>query len=184
MPASLRVAITGQNKADYDAVGRNADAAIREAEPRDAQQIASLLTQLGYPSTSEQVKERLAYWLPDPMSLILVAEQSRRLLGCLSLHAIPYFEQTGRWARIESLVVDASARGRGTGRSLVAAAEDAARRWDCLAVEVTSLRSRADAHAFYARMGYTDVCASSGRFLKPLDGADLSASGPAPGIRQ
>jgi GNAT superfamily N-acetyltransferase len=116
--------------------------------------------------------------------LILVAEQNRRLVGCLSLHAIPYFEQTGRWARIESLVVDASARGRGTGRSLVAAAEGAARRWDCLAVEVTSLRSRIDAHAFYARMGYTDVCASSGRFLKTLDAADLSTAGPARGSWQ
>jgi GNAT superfamily N-acetyltransferase len=184
MPASLRVAVTGQIRADYDAVDWNADVAIREAEPGDAHQIASLLTQLGYASTSDQVKERLAYWLPDAMSLILVAEQDRRLFGCLSLHAIPYFEQTGRWARIESLVVDASARGRGTGRALVAAAEDAARRWDCLAVEVTSLRSRADAHAFYARMGYADVCASSGRFIKALDGADLSTSGPALGIRQ
>jgi N-acetylglutamate synthase-like GNAT family acetyltransferase len=158
-------------------MSRNADAAIREAEPGDALQIASLLTQLGYPSTSDQVKERLAYWLPDPMSLILVAEQSRRLVGCLSLHAIPYFEQTGRWARIESLVVDASARGRGTGRSLVVAAEDAARRWDCRAVEVTSQRSRVGAHAFYARMGYADVCATSGRFFKKLVDADVSAPG-------
>jgi GNAT superfamily N-acetyltransferase len=164
-------------------VSSNADVAIREAEPGDAHQIASLLTQLGYPSTSDQVNERLAYWLPDPMSLILVAEQSRRLVGCLSLHAIPYFEQTGRWARIESLVVDASARGRGTGRSLVAAAEDAARRWNCLAVEVTSSRSRVDAHAFYARMGYTDICASSGRFFKALDAVDLSTSGRAQGTQ-
>jgi GNAT superfamily N-acetyltransferase len=178
------VAVSGQNRADCDPVSSNADVAIREAEPGDAHQIASLLTQLGYPSTSDQVKERLAYWLPDPMSVILVAEQNRRLLGCLSLHAIPYFEQTGRWARIESLVVDASARGRGTGRSLVAAAEDAARRWNCLAVEVTSLRSRVDAHAFYARMGYTDVCASSGRFFKTLDAVDLSTSGPELGIQQ
>jgi GNAT superfamily N-acetyltransferase len=178
------VAVAGQPRADYDAVSRNADVAIREAEPGDAHQIASLLTQLGYPSTSDQVKERLAYWLPDPMSLILVAEQCHRLLGCLSLHAIPYFEQTGRWARIESLVVDVSARGRGTGRSLVAAAEEAARRWDCLAVEVTSRRSRVDAHAFYARMGYTDVCASSGRFFKTLDAGDLSTSGPALGSEQ
>lgn len=165
-------------------MSRNADAAIREAGPGDAHQIASLLTQLGYPSTSGQVKERLAYWLPDPMSLILVAEQGRRLVGCLSLHAIPYFEQTGRWARIESLVVDASARGRGTGRSLVAAAEDAARCWGCLAVEVTSRRSRVDAHAFYARMGYADVCATSGRFFKTLGDADVSSSGLELGIQQ
>jgi GNAT superfamily N-acetyltransferase len=178
------VAVSGQNRADCDPVSSNVDVAIREAGPGDAHQIASLLTQLGYPSTSDEVKERLAYWLPDPMSLILVAEQNHRLVGCLSLHAIPYFEQTGHWARIESLVVDASARGRGTGRSLVAAAEEAARRWSCLAVEVTSLRSRVDAHAFYARMGYIDVCARSGRFFKALDDANLSTVGPELGIRQ
>lgn len=146
----------------------NADLLIRDAEPRDAHQLAALLTQLGYPSTRAEVSQRLAYWLPEPMSLVLVAEESGMVVGCLSLHAIPYFERTGRWARIESLVVDQSSRGRGTGRSLVVAGEDAARRWGCLAVEVTSLRSRGDAHAFYERMGYTDICATSGRFFKPL----------------
>ena len=154
----------------------NADAAIREAERGDAQQIAALLTQLGYPSTSYQVVQRLAYWLPDPMSLVLVAEQDGRIEGCLSLHAIPYLERTGRWARIESLVVAESSRGRGTGRSLVAAAERAARQVGCLTVEVTSARTRASAHAFYKRMGYTDICDSSGRFLKTLSDADVSSS--------
>ena len=150
------------------------DVAIREAEPDDRHQIAALLTQLGYPSTGDEVGQRLTYWLPDPMSVILVAEQAGRVLGCLSLHAIPYLERTGRWARIESLVVDESTRGRGAGRALIAGAEDAARRWNCQAVEVTSLRTRAAAHAFYKRMGYEDVCGSSGRFLKTLDPADIT----------
>src|SRR5215469_18109500 len=140
---------------------RNAELAVRAAGPGDAKQIAALLAQLGYPSTSDDVGRRLAYWLPDPMSLILVAEQNGQIVGCLSLHAIPYLERTGRWARIESLVVDESTRGRGAGRALIAGAEDAARRWNCQAVEVTSLRTRAAAHAFYKRMGYEDVCGSS-----------------------
>jgi N-acetylglutamate synthase-like GNAT family acetyltransferase len=152
------------------------DPAIREADRGDAQQIAALLTQLGYPSTADQVSQRLAYWLPDPMSLVLVAEQAGRIKGCLSLHAIPYLERTGRWARIESLVVDEASRGRGTGRSLVAAAEQAARRASCLTVEVTSARTRPCAHAFYKRMGYTDICDSSGRFLKALADGYVSSS--------
>jgi GNAT superfamily N-acetyltransferase len=157
----------------------NADLAVRDAEPGYVHQITALLAQLGYPSRDDEVAKRLAsYWLPDPMSLILVAEQDGRLAGCLSLHAIPYLERTGRWARIESLVVDQSCRSRGTGRSLVAAAEDAARNWDCLAIEVTSLRTRTDAHAFYQRMGYADVCASSGRFIKTLGHADVTSADP------
>jgi hypothetical protein len=35
-------------------------------------------------------------------------------------------------------------------------------------MEVTSARTRHNAHAFYQRMGYTDVCSRSGRFLKEL----------------
>jgi GNAT superfamily N-acetyltransferase len=142
--------------------------AIREASLDDASSLAALVTQLGYPATSNEISERLAYWLPDPMSVILVAEADERVVGSLSLHAIPYLERTGRWARIESLVVDESARGTGTGRALIAAAEQTARRWDCLTMEVTSLRSRADAHAFYRHLGFSDVCDQSGRFLKPV----------------
>ena len=161
----------------------SASPAIREAEPGDARQIAALLTQLGYPSTSDQVSQRLAYWLPDPMSPILVAEHGGRIEGCLSLHAIPYLERTGRWARIESLVVDESSRGRGTGRSLIVAAEQAARQLGCLTVEVTSARTRPGAHAFYKRMGYTDACDSSGRFLKTLDNQPLAGNADLNSVR-
>jgi predicted N-acetyltransferase YhbS len=72
--------------------------AVRQALPADAARIADLMTQLGYPATSRDITDRLAYWLPDPMSLILVAENGGRVIGCLSLHAIPYLERTGRWA--------------------------------------------------------------------------------------
>lgn len=141
---------------------------IREASLADASTIAALITQLGYPATGSEISDRLAYWLPDLMSVVLVAEADQRVIGCLSLHAIPYLERTGRWARIESLVVDESARGIGAGRALIAAAEQAARQWNCLAVEVTSSRTRASAHAFYRQVGYSDICDQSGRFLKTL----------------
>jgi GNAT superfamily N-acetyltransferase len=145
------------------------DFAIREAAQEDAPQVAALLTQLGYPSSADDVTGRLAYWGPDPLSLILIAERTGQVLGCLSMHAIPYLERTGRWARIESLVVDESARGAGTGRALLTAAEIAARRWGCLAIEITSARTREAAQAFYRRMGYSDVCDRSARFHKVLD---------------
>lgn len=142
---------------------------IRRITPADAPRVAELLTQLGYPATGDEVSQRLSYWLGDAMSLILVAEQDNQIVGCLSLHSIPYLERTGRWARIESLVVDSAARGTGTGRCLVAAAEEAAQQWECLAVEVTCARHRVDAHAFYQRLGYADVCGRSGRFFKTLE---------------
>lgn len=146
----------------------NADVDVRRAVHGDATRLAELLTELGYPVVAEVISERLSYWLPDEASRVLVAERGGRVVGCISLHAIPYFERTGRWLRIESLVVDSGQRRSGAGRALVEAAELVAREWGCLQIEVTSLRSRHDAHAFYRGLGFTDVCHQAGRFMKEL----------------
>jgi GNAT superfamily N-acetyltransferase len=144
------------------------EAIIREMKPEDCGRIAELLTQLGYPANADEVVQRLAYWQDDPLSRILVAERNNRVIGSLSLHAVPYLERTGRWARVESLVVDSAARRSGVAGALVHAADEAAREWGCLAVEITSARYRDDAHAFYKQRGYTDVCDKSARFFKLL----------------
>jgi GNAT superfamily N-acetyltransferase len=141
---------------------------VRTAADTDAAAIAALMTQLGYLCSGDDAAARLGYWLAEPMSRVLVAEHDGLVIGCLSLHAVPYLERTGRWARIEGLVIDELARGTGVGRALLRTAENVARQWECLAMEVTSARTRHNAHAFYQRMGYTDVCSRSGRFLKEL----------------
>ncbi|MFI8933377.1 GNAT family N-acetyltransferase [Streptomyces sp. NPDC053474] len=143
---------------------------IRRATLEDADQIAGLLCQLGYASTAQEVEKRFTLWFDDPFSAVLVAEHSGRAAGCLSLHAIPYLEKTGRWARIESLVVDEAARRTGAGSQLISAAEELARQWHCSAVEVTTLRSRLDANAFYKHHGYDDRCTLSARYWKDLSG--------------
>ncbi len=142
--------------------------AVRPAAEADAQRLAELLTELGYPANAAAVTERLAYWQQDHASRVLVAEAGGRIAGCISLHAIPYLERTGRWLRIESLVVEVGQRRAGTGRALIEAAERLAHDWGCVRIEVTSLRSRAGAHAFYRRLGFTDVCDRSGRFIKEI----------------
>jgi predicted N-acetyltransferase YhbS len=142
--------------------------AIRPARQADAARIAELLAELGYPSDAAAVRERLAYWLPDPASSVLVAERGGRVVGFISVHAVPYLERTGRWLRIESLVVETGQRRGGTGRALVGAAGRLAREWGCPLIEVTSLRSRADAHAFYRGLGFTDACGRSSRFTKEV----------------
>ena len=151
-----------------DRAQRQAPVTIRSAALSDAPRIAELLTELGYPADADTVRKRLTYWLPDQASRVLVADLDGRVAGCISLHAIPYLERTGRWLRIESLVVEADCRLGGAGRALVDAAELLARQWGCVLIEVTSKRSRTDAHAFYRRLGFTDVCDQAGRFTKEI----------------
>jgi GNAT superfamily N-acetyltransferase len=141
---------------------------VRDAHPEDAAAIAELLGELGYPSTASEVTRRLRAWLTEPHSRILLATDGDRVVGSASVHAIPHLERDGRWLRIESLVITAASRGTGAGRVLIEAAEKLAQTWDCHAVEVTSSRHRDEAHAFYRRLGFEDVCHRSGRFWKDL----------------
>ncbi|HZU90798.1 MAG TPA: GNAT family N-acetyltransferase, partial [Stellaceae bacterium] len=61
---------------------------------------------------------------------------------------------------VQAIVVDAAGRGRGIGKSLMAAAEDwaAGRGYD--SVSLYSRTARAAAHAFYAALGYEPVATS------------------------
>jgi GNAT superfamily N-acetyltransferase len=144
---------------------------VRPAAGSDAERLAELMTQLGYPADAVTMRARLDYWHQDPASRVLVAQHGDAVTGCISVHAIPYLERTGRWLRIESLVVDAGQRRSGTGRALMDAAHRLAREWSCLLIEVTSLRSRSDAQAFYRRLGFSDAGDRSGRFIKELAAA-------------
>lgn len=145
-----------------------AEIAVRPACQGDAGRLAELLTELGYPASADEVRERLVYWLADRASRVLVAECAGRVVGSISLHAVPFLERTGRWLRIESLVVEAGQRRTGTGQALLHAAERLAREWGCLLIEVTSRRSRAGAHAFYRSQGFVDVCDQAARFTKEV----------------
>jgi GNAT superfamily N-acetyltransferase len=141
---------------------------LRSARREDAARLVVLLGQLGYPTDLAAVQERLDYWLDDPSSQLLGAEDNGELVGVAALHFIPMLEVTGRFARLVALVVDDRCRGQGVGRQLVTAAEERAQNAGCVKLEVTSSRRRDRAHAFYRGLGYEDICATSARFIKPL----------------
>ncbi|MEP1031893.1 MAG: GNAT family N-acetyltransferase, partial [Alphaproteobacteria bacterium] len=73
-------------------------------------------------------------------------------------------------AVIQSLVVDARARGAGIGRALMDRAEGWARARGLTSVALYTNVTRADAQAFYARLGYGKV-AQSALLRKALDTA-------------
>jgi GNAT superfamily N-acetyltransferase len=141
---------------------------LRPIRRQDAPRLAVLLGELGYPTTDAAVHERLDYWLDDPSSRLIGADDDGDLIGVAALHVLPAFEVTGKLGRLLALVVDERYRGKGIGQSLVAAAEERARAVGCLKMEITSSRYRTRTHEFYQQLGYEDTCTSKARFLKSL----------------
>ncbi|MGZ9276645.1 MAG: N-acetyltransferase family protein [Candidatus Limnocylindrales bacterium] len=126
---------------------------IRPAEPADAEAIAALFTDEGFPTGPSDIVERMARFASE-YSRILVAEHDGVLLGFLALHALPRFEHDDRIVRVLALVVDAGARERGVGGALMAEAERIATDLGAAFIEVTAGRHRPDAQRLYESLGY------------------------------
>ncbi len=141
---------------------------IRIAGPRDGQRIAELLTQLGYPQDPGPTAAQLLVWAASPDGMVFVADNGDGPVGVVAVQRVLYFERPGACARIVALSVDADHRRSGAGRRLVREAEAWGARQGCVAMEVTSRRSRDAAQRFYAALGYEDRCEKSARFHKVL----------------
>lgn len=140
---------------------------IRTATAADAPQLAPLAAQLGYPSTAEQVTERLCEILDDAAHAILVAEsKDHRIAGYIEIFP---FRTIGSEPRIEiaSLVVDESCRSQGVGRLLMNHAENWARARGFKEMGLRSNVIRERAHEFYENLGYR-VNKTQKSFRKPL----------------
>jgi GNAT superfamily N-acetyltransferase len=128
------------------------DPTIRDAGLADAEAVAALLTQLGYPSGVSDVEERL-----DRLRIVgdrvVVAEADGKVAGLAHLQVTPALERERPAARIGALVVDEAFRGRGIGRALLDVLEGEARLRGCELIYLTTSEGRDDAHAFYERVG-------------------------------
>lgn len=79
------------------------------------------------------------------------------VVGTLQLTVIPGLSRGGALrGQIEAVRVHSELRGRGLGGPFVRWAIDEARRRGCAMVQLTTDRSRVDAHRFYARLGFVD----------------------------
>jgi GNAT superfamily N-acetyltransferase len=126
---------------------------VRPATPADAETIASLFTEEGYPAGTSDVVERLERF-DSPYSAVRVAVIGPDIVGFVAVHVLPRFEHSDRIARVLALVVDAGARERGVGHALMTEAEQVARETGCAFIEVTAGRHRADALQLYEALGY------------------------------
>src|SRR5439155_23578378 len=98
------------------------DPTIRDARTVDAEAIAGLLLQLGYPSEVDAVEGRLDR-LRVVGDRVLVAEVNDQVVGLAHLQVSPAIERDRPAAKLGALVVDEAHRGHAIGRALVEAAE-------------------------------------------------------------
>jgi GNAT superfamily N-acetyltransferase len=138
---------------------------VREAAERDLGGLAELMTELGYPTSVEEMNRRLEEISADPSYCTLVAEEDGRVLGVAGLHLERFYEKNEPCARLMALVVGSEHRDRGVGRALIFAAEDWARGKGAGDLMLTTHKRRAGAHRFYRQMGYE---ATGYRFQKEL----------------
>lgn len=128
---------------------------VRSPEPGDADAVAELLGELGYPASAADVARRLERLVGQGHAIALVAELDGRVVGVVTGHLFQSIHATPVTAWLTTLVVSSAARSRGVGRRLAAAVEDWARQAGVARLSVTSGIHRDDAHAFYERIGYT-----------------------------
>jgi GNAT superfamily N-acetyltransferase len=131
------------------------DFKIRAATLQDAEAIALLSKELGYPVDLRMLREWLGAILARDDQRVIVAETPGGVVcGWLQAHSITVLE-SGLRVEILGLIVSESVRRRGVGRILVQQAETWAAEISAEAVVVRSNAKRVESHAFYPSLGYT-----------------------------
>lgn len=128
-------------------------ATLRMARPDDAAEIARLADELGYATSTEEMRRRLEVLTTHPDHRICVAEDAALLLGWIAVEHRRTLE-SGERIEIVGLVVDERARGTGVGRSLVLDAEQWAKQCGVDTLCVRSNITREGSHPFYQQLGY------------------------------
>jgi GNAT superfamily N-acetyltransferase len=128
---------------------------VRESTVDDAEALARLSTQLGYPADAASMPERVTRLAGDRNARAFVASEGERIVGMTTIHLRHTLNHAAPIAQITLLVVDETIRSRGAGRALVEAAEEWAKSRGAKRVAVTTALDRAGAHAFYERLGYS-----------------------------
>jgi len=132
----------------------------------DADAVARLTTELGYPSTGRDIRRRFAHLSKVAGNMVLVAVADGEVVGWIHVARTPTLEASDV-AHIGGLVVADAWRSSGIGAQLVAAAEAWARDRGARDIVVRSRSSRERAHRFYQRLGYVETKRSH-VFAKPL----------------
>jgi ribosomal protein S18 acetylase RimI-like enzyme len=117
--------------------------------------IARLVSDLGYPTSPNEMQRRLEAILADQDYHTFVACEGDHVIGFIGTRAGPLYEADGHYGQIMALAVASTHHRRGVGRMLMAAAESQLIDRGARELVVTSGNHRAGAHTFYESCGFT-----------------------------
>jgi GNAT superfamily N-acetyltransferase len=140
---------------------------IRDASFEDAQPMAELITSLGYPTSVDQMKDRLKGILSDPIYRTFCATVDGQVVGMSAANLGRYYERDGWYGRLVALGVNEGSHGLGVGRALLQRIEEWVRERGGTEITLNSSHFRTEAHAFYEHHGYANTGA---RFTKRFEG--------------
>lgn len=139
----------------------------RAAEERDAESIARLMAELGYPMTPEQVRDRLALVATSRDDELVVAEMDGMVVGFIAFRDQEFIERAERYGLIMAMGVAEPYKRQGIGSHLVQYFEQRMRDQGVRHLRLTSaLHRENEAHRFYEARGYQ---VTGLRFTKELD---------------
>jgi ribosomal protein S18 acetylase RimI-like enzyme len=137
------------------------DLMIRRAGAEDVPAIVALLADDELGATRESPDDLAPYLAAfkaidtDPNQHLVVAERDGQIVGCLQLTVIRGLSRRAATrAIIESVRVGSGERGSGLGRTMITWAIEESRRLGVDLLQLTSDKSRTDAHRFYERLGF------------------------------
>jgi GNAT superfamily N-acetyltransferase len=138
---------------------------LRRAEAGDLPEIVGLLAadQLGATRDGVSTAEDLAAYQAafeaidrDPAHLLVVGQAGPDIVATMQISFLPGLARRGALrAQIEAVRVHEAYRNRGLGAAILTWAIGEARRRHCALVQLTTDKSRAGAHRFYERLGFT-----------------------------
>lgn len=92
----------------------------------------------------------------DPNQLLAVAVDGAEVIGTLQITFLAGLSHKGAWrGQIEAVRIASHRRSGGIGRQMIEWAIGECRARGCGLVQLTTDRSRADAHRFYEDLGFT-----------------------------
>lgn len=136
---------------------------VRPARSEDQSSLFVLTSQFPTPTPSsrEVFIRLLTAKLQDPDACVLVSDYAGELVGYVSGSARSAFYVGGMTAWVDEILVLPDRRGKGVGRSLMAAFEAWASRRHCRSVALATH----GAAQFYERLGYATAAGYFKRYL-------------------